>query len=69
MSLEKAVENMLSEHYKSYVLVAYDYDGNRMVFTNIKNQEERDSLTLAMDKAYADVSEDFNGCDFDEDFE
>jgi hypothetical protein len=70
MSLELAVDNFLSEHFKSYVFVAFDYEGVNHTYSNIKTQEEKDSLSVAMDRAYNDVLEEvgeYGGCDCDED--
>jgi hypothetical protein len=47
MSLTQRVEHFLSEHFKAYVLVAYDYDGSNIVFRCIGNQEELDALSAS----------------------
>ena len=71
MSLNIAVDNFLSEHFKSYVLVAYNYEGVGYTYSNIKTQEEKDSLSVAMDRAYNDVLEEVSeyGDDYDDENE
>ena len=71
MSLNIAVDNFLSEHFKSYVLVAYNYEGVGYTYSNIKTQEEKDSLSVAMDRAYNDVLEEVGeyGDDYDDENE
>ena len=50
MSLEKCVDNFLGERFKSYVLIAYDYEGNNVNYSNVKTQEEMDSMLTAIDR-------------------
>lgn len=50
MNNNKAVDHFLSEHFKSYVLIAYDYEGNSINFSHIMNQEEMDSMVTAIER-------------------
>ena len=48
MSMERLVEHTLSEHLKCYILLAYDYDGQHLTISKIRNQEEMDALHNAI---------------------
>lgn len=48
MSMERFIEHTLSEHLKSYILLAYDHNGNHIGISNIKTQEELDALHNAL---------------------
>ena len=69
MSREKFIEHTLSEHLKSYILLAYDYDGNHVGISNIKTQEEFDALHNALTRKEIEFSSNLNIFYDDEDGE
>jgi len=50
MTYEDHVRGWLSEHYRSYILIGYDYDGNNIVLKQIANQEELDALSASFQR-------------------
>ncbi len=46
--MERALENMLSEHLRCALLVGYDVDGNEVVCRLMDCDQDRDSLLLAV---------------------
>ena len=69
MSMERLIEHTLSEHLKCYILLAYDYDGNHLTVTKIKNQQELDALHNAVARQEIDMAGNLNINIDDSDFD
>ena len=69
MPYDDHVKNWLSEHYRSYILMGYDYDGNNIVLKQITNQEELDALSTSFTREGLEFENNIFHFDADEESE
>ena len=55
------IQQTLEEHYKCYVMLAYDYDGNFVVVKKINSPQEMDAMSTAFEREGVEFEENLFG--------